>query len=231
MAICAFCRQTLVEKTVDHVPPRRLFGDNPKGNLITVPACEECNHSTSNDDEYFRLLALEIGASEVSAAQQANDRNLRAILHPKKKGFRDSIFRSLSPVTGIPYQGGFIDKTFTMELKTDRLLRTVTKTIRGMFHHLQGYPVPEDHRVDCHLQEVMTEDQLRLFQEVVFPNLHDEPSHEVGDKVFRYRFAHEPEEPNTYIFHFVIYERFNFFGFVHPISLGETEVGGASTSD
>lgn len=58
MAICAFCGQQFRGKTKDHVPPRGLFGESPKGNLITVPACEKCNNDTSKDDEFFRWVTI-----------------------------------------------------------------------------------------------------------------------------------------------------------------------------
>lgn len=50
MRTCAFCGGKFKGKTKDHVPPRGLFGNNPSGNLITVPACVKCNNDTSNDD-------------------------------------------------------------------------------------------------------------------------------------------------------------------------------------
>ncbi len=42
--------------TDDHVPPRCLFSRPRPNNLVTVPACKDCNtRKSSKDDEYFRL--------------------------------------------------------------------------------------------------------------------------------------------------------------------------------
>lgn len=147
MPICAYCRQIVEKVTADHVPPRGLFGKSPKGNLITVPACEKCNNSTSKDDEHFRLLALDILASEVPAAQQANDATLRALKREQAKGFRESVYSTLQPVQLLSPGGLFLGNTFTMRVKMERLSRTIEKTVRGLFFHHKGSPVPEDYRV------------------------------------------------------------------------------------
>ena len=42
--------------TVDHIPPKGLFGKPLPPNLMTVPACDKCHKSTTDDDEYFRTV-------------------------------------------------------------------------------------------------------------------------------------------------------------------------------
>lgn len=41
--------------TKEHVPARGLFPKPRPSNLRTIPCCEICNNSASQDDEYFRL--------------------------------------------------------------------------------------------------------------------------------------------------------------------------------
>jgi hypothetical protein len=213
MGMCAFCRKSFKKMTVDHVPPRGLFGKNPKCNLITVPSCQKCNNDTSKDDEYFRLLALEIGASETPVAPEVNESNVRAILHPKKKGFRESIFRTLRPVELLSPAGLFIANTFTVNMKIDRLLRTVEKTIRGLFFSIKDHPVPEDHDIWCCLMLTMPEVALSRFRELL-PLF--QPVQEIGEKVFRYRWGCQAECPETVVFQLGFYERFDFFGYTMP---------------
>ena len=89
-------------KTKDDVPPRGLFGNNPSGNLITVPACVKCNNDTSNDDELFRLIALENNAAEHPAAKDVAEATYRALFHPKKEGFKRFVFDRIEPTGPIP---------------------------------------------------------------------------------------------------------------------------------
>jgi hypothetical protein len=49
---CVFCGG--IATTRDHVPPRNLFIP-PRPRLITVPACETCNGSTSAFEDEFRV--------------------------------------------------------------------------------------------------------------------------------------------------------------------------------
>jgi hypothetical protein len=184
MAICAFCRKTVDVATADHVPPRGLFGKNPNYNLITVPACRECNNSTSKDDEHFRFLALDIEASDVPAAQQANEATLRAIRRPQARGLREAFYNTLQPVELLTPGGLFVAETFTTRLNMRRLLRTVEKTIRGLFFHHRGYPVPEDYRVWCHCLRTLPETALRTYREQWIPAMKDTPVVEVGERVF-----------------------------------------------
>lgn len=49
--------------TKDHVPPKGLFLPPLPANFITVPCCEVCNNSNSEDEELFRL-ALTLGINQ-----------------------------------------------------------------------------------------------------------------------------------------------------------------------
>lgn len=46
----------------EHVPPRNIFLKPRPNNLVTVPACDNCNNDTSGLDEEFRAyLSLRVG--------------------------------------------------------------------------------------------------------------------------------------------------------------------------
>src|ERR1700733_5132329 len=42
--------------TQDHIPPLGIFPKPRPTNLITVPACNDCNGNTTLHDEYFRVV-------------------------------------------------------------------------------------------------------------------------------------------------------------------------------
>jgi hypothetical protein len=52
---CVYCL-TNTELSRDHVPPKALFPEARRDDLITVPSCDKCNQATAKDEEY--VLAL-----------------------------------------------------------------------------------------------------------------------------------------------------------------------------
>src|SRR4051812_30015103 len=74
--------------TDDHVPPKNLFPYPRPSNLITVPACNDCNKSFSKDDEWLRLT---LSIREISKTHP--DRNAalpivkRSLERPSARGF------------------------------------------------------------------------------------------------------------------------------------------------
>jgi hypothetical protein len=194
-----------------------LFGENPNWNLITVPACCECNNSTSKDDEYFRLIALDIGASEVPAAQRATAATLRALNRPQARGFCKALYRTLQPVELLSPSGLFIADTFTMLVNMVQLLRTVDKSIRGLFFHHKGYPVLEGDCVWCDCMSTINEAGVRTYHEQNIPVIKDTPIVEVGERVFRYRWGCQGDIPDIKFFQLGFYELIDFIGFTLPI--------------
>ena len=218
MPVCAFCRRDLEKVTRDHVPPRGLFGANPPGNLITVPSCRDCNNSTSKDDEHFRLIALDYQASEVPAAQQANEATLRALNRAQAKGFRKSVYSRLQPTELLSLAGLFIANTFSMRVDMSRLNRTVEKTIRGLFFHHNGYPVPEGYRVWCQCLSTINEAGGRIYLEQIVPLIGSTPVVEVGERTFRYRWGCTVDNPDAMFFQLGFYELIDFIGFTRPVT-------------
>ncbi len=53
--LCVYC-QEVVGSTDDHVPPALLFPKPRPSDLITVPACPQCNAGFEKDEEYIRAL-------------------------------------------------------------------------------------------------------------------------------------------------------------------------------
>ena len=76
---CVFCEQ-LRDVTSDHVPPDCFFPDQSGLNLLTVPACEECNRSWAEYGEYARVVFLSLGIKGGNASALAlKDKAIRSI--------------------------------------------------------------------------------------------------------------------------------------------------------
>ena len=149
--VCVFCgarRRT----TRDHIPPKCLFG--PKGsrpsNLVTVPACAQCNMTSSGDDEYLRLIL----AGNIEATVHPETRKLwptiaRSLARPNKQGFARAFFSSLRTVDVVTPSGLFLGRQKGFPVDHDRLHRTMKKIIRGLFYHEFHKRLPRSHDVEC----------------------------------------------------------------------------------
>ena len=87
--LCAYCGKAK-KLTADHVPPK-LFLEQPfPANLMTVPACGDCNQGFKADDEYTRtVLAVDIRANWNHAAQFNLPAILRSLQRPDARGFAE----------------------------------------------------------------------------------------------------------------------------------------------
>ena len=127
--------------TVEHVPPRSFF-EPPRPNLITVPACRECNHGSHLDDEYLLafLVSLDIpGASPI--LDRVRERVTRRLHRPDYPGLRNRLQEAVEfryeqdpdTGTGVAQVG--------IRPEPNRLTRVLQKQVRSLVYHLTGTPV------------------------------------------------------------------------------------------
>src|ERR1039458_8473991 len=89
--LCAYCGQEK-KLTADHVPPKLLLEHPWPANLLTVPACADCNLSFKSDDEYTRtVLATDLRANWNYAAQSNLPAIMRSLQRPNARGFAEYI--------------------------------------------------------------------------------------------------------------------------------------------
>jgi hypothetical protein len=142
--LCAYCGKAK-KLTADHVPPK-LFLEQPfPANLMTVPACGDCNQSFKADDEYTRtILAVDIRANWNNAHSSNFPRVLRSLQGPDARGFAEYL-RSQSNATqilsaaGVPY--------FAIELDNQRVKNTGLHILRGLYFLETRKRLPEQAKV------------------------------------------------------------------------------------
>jgi hypothetical protein len=138
--LCIYC-QVRKATTVDHIPPKCLF-PKPRPDLITVPACRECNSQASLDDEYFRAALASRHETDDSAAAK----ELRRILFrsfDRSPGWRAGWFEKTRFVEFIDDLGQR-DVKMQYQMDYDRLAGVVERIIRGLHYHEFGAPLPKD---------------------------------------------------------------------------------------
>ena len=71
---CFYCGS--LANTKDHVPSKNLLESPFPHNLLTVPACSQCNNSFSFDEEYFLNVIVETTTNETLISKKRNGGNV-----------------------------------------------------------------------------------------------------------------------------------------------------------
>lgn len=120
---CVYCLNTATTK--DHSPPQTLLAQPFPPNLLTLPACSDCNNGFSFDENVVHiLLALLTEHPEMSRERQADGAASRALARDNK--LRGIFDRSRTPDGNL---------ALTDELRAS-LNNVVYKTVQGLFYGL-----------------------------------------------------------------------------------------------
>lgn len=132
---CIYCGE-VKSLTKDHIPPKNLFPRPRPNNLITVPSCVDCNHQSSMDDEYFRMIiSTRREVSKHSGAQRLWPAIHRSLLKQQKLDLRDLIFQA----------GPTMGQTLDIDLK--RIDKVVIRITKGILFREEGRYFPESYKV------------------------------------------------------------------------------------
>ncbi len=148
---CPFCGINKVQHNhkkfigMEHVPPKCIFTNVLKKDLITIPSCHKCNNSTSQMDEKF-IYHLSIYLGIDTKAKQHLWNKSRSLLK-KKPNWRTDILQNTSQLY-LPYYQGYGRQT-----KLDaRIIKTVAeKIIRGLHWYFTETVLPPDIKLTIEL--------------------------------------------------------------------------------
>jgi hypothetical protein len=123
---CAYCSAPAT--SVDHVPPKGIFGGE-RYNLRTVPACATHNNAQSRLDERFRdFLALTVGVATPETVELW-DRTMRSLRRPQaaaRKAELRSKMRRIAP------------QLWAIPIEYDAVRAVTERTARGLYFHHYG---------------------------------------------------------------------------------------------
>lgn len=81
---CVICDKNPAT-TSDHIPPKGVFPRPRPSDLITIPACVECNKITQNLDEEFRVfINMFVGKTTPQAENLWKTETLPTVQHNKR---------------------------------------------------------------------------------------------------------------------------------------------------
>lgn len=133
--VCAICGEQK-KCTRDHVPPKGIFLKPRLKNLVTVPACHDCNNGSSQNDERFRMyLALHVGMHS-KKGEELFKNALKTFKSNNK--LKEQIFDSLKPIDLKTPGGVFLGTGASVLWDSEAHDRIIERTIRGLFYHHYG---------------------------------------------------------------------------------------------
>lgn len=143
--VCAYCGAENPQ-TVDHVPPKLMLEEPYPDNLLTVPACLDCNQRFMKNDEYTRaVIALDFRAAGNSAAQSRLPKIFRSMTRPQSKRFADYLRSQLKPSDLVDGTGQPLG--LRAEVDVSRIDATGERFARGIYYALARVPVPQEWQV------------------------------------------------------------------------------------
>jgi hypothetical protein len=209
---CVYCGST-TEITRDHIPPQNLFNKPRPNNLITVPACIECNKGFEVDDEYFWLtLASRAEAAENPDALPASLRAIKHLSRPEAMKFRSAFLKTLQAVELVTPSGLFLRRGLAYGVSFVRLNRVAARITRGLYCFERNALMALGYVATARALDGFPVDALKALQPFL-AFARSAPRHSVG-RVFSYNFAPLSDDSNSALVLFTVYEATNFLGMV-----------------
>jgi hypothetical protein len=137
---CVYCGH-VKELTADHVPPKLLLAQPYPTNLLTVPACRDCNQSFMRDDEYTRnIVARDLRAANNHDAQSKLPAIVRSLERPSAKAFAEYLIRQTTDTTILAPDGKPMGEVVSVDRA--RVDATGARMIRALHFVEGGKPLP-----------------------------------------------------------------------------------------
>jgi len=206
--------------TDDHAPPRNIFPKPRPSDLITVPACLNCNASTSKDEEYFRLkLCLGEQVGDNAAARKNRATIFRSLERPQAAGLRRSLVSDIRTVQVRTPAGIYLGRRLAFDVDIERIFRVVEKTVRGLFFNETGQRLHPGYEVRVHSDDTLRDEPAEVLEEwrqtIIIPLAH-KTAKVIGNGTFSYRFHVTGEDPFLSVWALTFYSKVSFLCLTGP---------------
>jgi hypothetical protein len=194
MPLCAICGER-DGTTRDHVPPKAIFPKPRPNNLVTVPACLECNNGASDNDDLFKVfLSLQAAGNNEIARRLFQEKTVRTL--KRSQSLLALILEEAKELQIINNQGNIETRTGILwnSAAHDAVME---RTIRGLYFHHSGSPIPIDTNLAVQWLHGVPEEilpSLHLFNEVV-----------LGDNQVTYKYIIYGDDPRHSLWLFDFY--------------------------
>jgi len=177
--LCAICGLQAAT-TKDHVPPKGIFSKPRPSDLITVPACHECNNHSSVLDECFLVnLGIHVSIAGGEGERLFNQQVLPALRHNTK--LQNKIMDELKPVDLVTPDGVVIKGAFAALWDSEAHTRVIERTIRGLHYHHYGSILGTESTVKTYYFRCLAPEVAELSK--------NWPSNSLGKDAFVYKYT------------------------------------------
>lgn len=123
-----------------------LLAEPYPANLLTVPACFDCNRGFQRDDDYTRnVVALDLRAQGNQSVAAKLPAIFRSLQRPEAMRFTDSLRSSMSPSSVVDARGHPLGSVFRPDIS--RIETTGKHIARGLHFSFCGQPLPLDYQL------------------------------------------------------------------------------------
>ncbi len=178
--LCVYCiRETA--NTVDHIPPKLLLSKPYPENLLTVPACRDCNLSFQKDDEYTRFMAsVDLKSASQPTVQNNMSAILRSLQRPESQKFASYLVGQSQHSTVLGADGMPMGLYF--EPESDRLNATGRHIVRGLYFVETGLPLSASLQLRVACKSGLTAEHPDVLQFArIYRSLSDKRHRSIGD--------------------------------------------------
>lgn len=193
--LCAICG-VREATTKDHLPPKAILVKPYPANLITVPACADCNNGAATYDEQFRVyLGAAVGDKNPSARKLWKDGSLATLR--KNKKLVTALSSTMREVEVKTPSGVVLGKRTACLWPVRAYEAVVERIARGLYYH--------------HFDEVLgkrAKCKVNLLYSVAPQYLDDTaswPTVQIGE-MFAYRYGRADESPLNSLWVFEFYQ-------------------------
>jgi hypothetical protein len=140
---CPYCGE-LRSLTRDHVIPKCLFPGPLPQNMLTVPACDECNGRKARHDGFLRdLLVTDVAGAESPLAQRVfAQKTMRS--HQQGKSLLARIALEGAIPVPVLKETGEEDLAFVSRFDFGRAMEMFSFVVRGLYYALRRVILPPD---------------------------------------------------------------------------------------
>jgi hypothetical protein len=173
------------------VPPKAIFVGLQLSDLVTVPACEECNNHASQFDEGFRNIIGMRAAEQSPNSLTLLEKTFRSL--KRRRHELEVLSESLREVPIVTKSGLYIGTATEAAFDAEAHDRTIERITRGLYFHHFGQPLP----IEAPVEVTLIRDGAD-WQNGVEPFLVRMQVASIGGPAtFEYAFARAEEEPQS----------------------------------
>lgn len=188
--VCIYCGKDNGPLTRDHVPPKCLF-PKPRAEMITVPACLECNKSYEKDDVLFAVATCVDAYIDHPQATRAWETSLRPLIR-KSPGFRAMLSSNLLPGRVRTPGGVYLPDRRAIRFSKARVTRVVERIVRGLLWHHYKMIVDGETEFEVYRNPSVDPEVAEIINSYT-------ASSWIGGDIFRYRHGLATDGPDSSI--------------------------------